>query len=51
LARTWFKTVDQFPMNVGDKPFDPLFPFGFGLVTMPSTQGRSWEEVCGVLSK
>lgn len=31
LARTWFKTVDQLPMNVGDSHYDPLFPFGFGL--------------------
>ena len=33
LARTWFKTVDQLPMNVGDKHYDSLFPFGFGLTT------------------
>ncbi|XP_031122675.1 uncharacterized protein LOC116025552 [Ipomoea triloba] len=33
LARTWFKSVDQLPMNVGDPHYDPLFPFGFGLVT------------------
>ncbi|KAE8673186.1 putative polygalacturonase [Hibiscus syriacus] len=32
LPRTWFKTVDQLPMNVGD----PLFPFGFGLTTDPT---------------
>jgi len=31
LSRTWFKRVDQLPMNVGDKYYDPLFPFGFGL--------------------
>lgn len=31
LSRTWFKTVDQLPMNVGDKHYDPLYPFGFGL--------------------
>ncbi|VFQ95435.1 unnamed protein product [Cuscuta campestris] len=31
LPRTWFKTVDQLPMNVGDSHYDPLFPFGFGL--------------------
>ncbi|RZC48350.1 hypothetical protein C5167_041286 [Papaver somniferum] len=37
LARTWFKNVDQLPMNVGDKHYDPLFPFGFGLVTKPKT--------------
>ncbi|XP_060169995.1 uncharacterized protein LOC132600686 [Lycium barbarum] len=33
LPRTWFKTVDQLPMNVGDKDYDPLYPFGFGLTT------------------
>ncbi|KAF7148082.1 hypothetical protein RHSIM_Rhsim03G0056300 [Rhododendron simsii] len=36
LSRTWFKTVDQLPMNVGDRHFDPLFPFGFGLTTKPA---------------
>ncbi|CAA0837007.1 Glycosyl hydrolase family protein [Striga hermonthica] len=35
LSRTWFKRVDQLPMNVGDKHYDPLFPFGFGLATHP----------------
>ncbi|CAL5356908.1 unnamed protein product [Camellia sinensis] len=33
LPHTWFKTVDQLPMNVGDPHYDPLFPFGFGLTT------------------
>lgn len=35
LPRTWFKTVEQLPMNVGDRHYDPLFPFGFGLSTKP----------------
>ncbi|KAH6826962.1 Glycosyl hydrolase family protein [Perilla frutescens var. hirtella] len=35
LARTWFKNVDQLPMNVGDPHYDPLFPFGYGLTTSP----------------
>nr|GMD44902.1 Glycoside hydrolase [Ipomoea batatas] len=35
LPRTWFKTVDQLPMNVGDAHYDPLFPFGYGLTTEP----------------
>nr|GLL32427.1 uncharacterized protein LOC109191663 isoform X2 [Ipomoea trifida] len=35
LARTWFKSVDQLPMNVGDRHYDPLFAFGFGLTTKP----------------
>ena len=31
--RTWFKSVDQLPMNVGDENYDALFPYGFGLAT------------------
>ncbi|CAN6292510.1 unnamed protein product [Urochloa humidicola] len=33
LPRTWFKSIDQLPMNYGDKRYDPLFPFGYGLTT------------------
>ncbi|KAF6169832.1 hypothetical protein GIB67_034224 [Kingdonia uniflora] len=33
----WFKTIDQLPMNVGDSYYDPVFPFGFGLETKPTT--------------
>ncbi|XP_076916368.1 uncharacterized protein LOC143576060 isoform X2 [Bidens hawaiensis] len=33
LSRTWFKSVDQLPMNIGDSHYDPLFPYGFGLTT------------------
>ena len=36
LSRTWFRTVEQLPMNVGDRHYDPLFPFGFGLTTEPT---------------
>ena len=39
LSRTWFKSVDQLPMNVGDPHYDPLFPFGFGLTTNSSQPG------------
>ncbi|CAI0452421.1 unnamed protein product [Linum tenue] len=35
LARNWFRSVSQLPMNVGDAHYDPLFPFGFGLTTEP----------------
>ncbi|KAK8507692.1 hypothetical protein V6N13_025348 [Hibiscus sabdariffa] len=38
LPRTWFKSVDQLPMNHGDPKYDPLFPFGFGLKTQPSSE-------------
>lgn len=36
LSKTWFRTVDQLPMNVGDLHYDPLYPFGFGLTTNAS---------------
>ncbi|KAI3906164.1 hypothetical protein MKW92_007906 [Papaver armeniacum] len=36
LSRTWFKSVDQLPMNYGDEHYDPLFPLGFGLETKPA---------------
>ncbi|KAF9604705.1 hypothetical protein IFM89_009141 [Coptis chinensis] len=38
LARTWFKSVDRLPMNIGDAHYDPLYPFGFGLLTEPTHQ-------------
>jgi len=31
LPHSWPRSMDQLPINVGDKNYDPLFPFGFGL--------------------
>lgn len=31
LSFTWPRSAGQEPINVGDKEYDPLFPFGFGL--------------------
>jgi hypothetical protein len=31
LPVTWFRSVDQLPMNVGGSNYDPLFPLGYGL--------------------
>jgi beta-glucosidase len=31
LSFSWPRRADQTPLNVGDKPYDPLFPFGYGL--------------------
>uniref|UniRef100_A0A0E0N323 beta-glucosidase n=1 Tax=Oryza rufipogon TaxID=4529 RepID=A0A0E0N323_ORYRU len=44
LPRTWFKSVDQLPMNVGDLHYDPLFPFGFGLTINSSQPGFSGAD-------
>ncbi|MDP1676786.1 MAG: glycoside hydrolase family 3 N-terminal domain-containing protein [Bacteroidota bacterium] len=37
LPHSWPKNMKQIPINVGDKEYDPLFPFGFGL-TYPSAR-------------
>ncbi|XP_049931812.1 uncharacterized protein LOC116247610 [Nymphaea colorata] len=44
LPRTWFRSVDQLPMNVGDKHYDPLFPIGFGLTTSPARSSSSGDN-------
>jgi len=31
LSYTWPRSMDQIPINIGDKNYDPLFPYGFGL--------------------
>jgi beta-glucosidase len=31
LPFTWPRSMEQIPIKVGDKNYDPLFPFGFGL--------------------
>jgi beta-glucosidase len=31
LSSSWPRTMAQIPINVGDKNYDPLFAYGFGL--------------------
>ena len=31
LSHSWPRSVWQLPLNVGDKNYDPLFAFGYGL--------------------
>ncbi|WP_336213539.1 glycoside hydrolase family 3 N-terminal domain-containing protein [Nonomuraea sp. LPB2021202275-12-8] len=38
LPFTWFRTVEQLPINVGDAAYDPLYPYGWGLRTDPGRQ-------------
>jgi beta-glucosidase len=33
LPVTWPRSLDQEPINVGDRPYRPLFPYGYGLRT------------------
>jgi beta-glucosidase len=33
LPVTWPRTLDQEPINVGDRDYDPLYPYGWGLRT------------------
>ncbi|CAN1298491.1 Lysosomal beta glucosidase [Linum perenne] len=40
LPRTWFKSVGQLPMNLGDAHYDPLFPLDFGIKTEMHINGN-----------
>ncbi len=31
LSFSWPRSMEQVPLNVGEQPYDPLFPFGYGL--------------------
>jgi beta-glucosidase len=33
LSFTWPSSMSQIPINVGDVSYDPLFPFGYGIVS------------------
>jgi beta-glucosidase len=33
LSMTWPRTLEQEPINVGDRDYHPLFPYGYGLRT------------------
>lgn len=33
LPVSWPRSLEQEPINVGDRPYDPLFPYGHGLTT------------------
>jgi beta-glucosidase len=35
LSQTWPRSLDQEPINVGDRGYDPLYPYGWGLRTRP----------------
>jgi beta-glucosidase len=30
---TWPRSLSQEPINIGDRNYNPLFPFGYGLRT------------------
>lgn len=39
LPHSWPKAMTQVPINVGDKVYDPLFPYGFGM-TYPAAKAE-----------
>ena len=40
LPVTWPRSVDQEPINVGDTDYDPLYPYGFGLMSRGQGHGH-----------
>jgi beta-glucosidase len=41
LPHTWPREMAQIPINVGDANYDPLFAYGFGLTTTPTSAAAS----------
>ncbi len=44
LPMTWPRTVAQEPINVGDAHYDPLYPYGWGLLTRPDRRRQAAEN-------
>ena len=41
LSFSWPRSMDQIPINVGDRNYDPLFKYGYGLQYSPRNIRRS----------
>lgn len=41
LTHSWPRDIEQVPINVGDKGYSPLFPYGYGLTFAVSTASSS----------
>jgi beta-glucosidase len=41
LPVTWPRTLEQEPINIGDRHYDPLYPFGYGLNTKTHRKSRN----------
>jgi beta-glucosidase len=48
LSFSWPKSAAQTQLNFGKEPYDPLFPFGYGLTYNDSTTVPQLDEVSGV---
>lgn len=40
LPHSWPRSMQQIPINIGDKEYDPLFPYGFGLTYGIGAMGK-----------
>ena len=50
LSYSWPKRADQEPLNVGDKGYDPLFAYGYGLSYAKPGKVAALSEESGVTS-
>jgi beta-glucosidase len=44
LPMSWPRTLAQEPINVGDRNYDPLYPFGYGLTTRSGHGHGRWHH-------
>ncbi|MFL5863697.1 MAG: glycoside hydrolase family 3 protein [Solirubrobacteraceae bacterium] len=43
LPVTWPRTLAQEPINIGDRNYNPLYPYGYGLTTRVGHRHGSWR--------
>ncbi|HET7267719.1 MAG TPA: glycoside hydrolase family 3 N-terminal domain-containing protein [Oleiagrimonas sp.] len=48
LAFSWPRTATQYQLNVGQKNYDPLFPYGYGLTYADDGDLRQLPEASGI---
>jgi len=41
LSHSWPRSMRQVPINVGDVPYDPLYPYGYGLTSFDDSPAGS----------
>ncbi|MHB1686214.1 MAG: glycoside hydrolase family 3 N-terminal domain-containing protein [Ignavibacteriaceae bacterium] len=41
LSHTWFRSMDQLPINVGDSVYNPLYPYGYGITSFANSNKGS----------
>ncbi len=51
LSHTWFSSMNQLPINVGDSVYHPLFPYGYGITSFTNSAKGSKPVLMSAIVK